>query len=518
MNLPWKIKFAPGLTLDLASNFVGVGWSFLVQIVCIPIYLKLLGIEAYGLIGFYVMLQTILQVLDFGLSPTMNREMARYSVQPEKAEEARDLVRTFEAGYWLIGIAIGAVIFALAPVIATHWIKAGTISIRTVTHAVTIMALLSVFQWPLTFYQGALMGLGRQVQFNCLKVVMVTISQGGSVLVLWLISPDITAFLTWQVAAVAVQSLSMTVLLWRSLPASNRSPRFDLRNVRKIWRFAAGMSGIALIGLALTQIDKVVISKLLALETFGYYTLAWSVANGLLILSGVVFNVIFPRISAQVAAGDDNEVKQSYHRGSQLMAVLVLPLAAVLSLFSFDILRLWTRSSETAAIAAPILRVLAIGSALNALLYLPYALQLAFGWTKLNLIAGLLSIAIVVPVMFPVTRYFGPVGAATVWAVLNILNLLIVVPIMHRRLLPGEVWGYFSDVGLPLAAVSGTAVLGRVVFANPGTAAMTVVALSTVWLGSLVMAVLAAPRLRSWALARVMNAKLQYVTGFGSLT
>src|ERR1700674_2796509 len=123
MNLRWKIKLTSGFKLDLAANFAGVGWSFLMQIVCIPLYLRFLGIEAYGLIGFYLMLQAILQVLDFGLSPTMNREMARYSVQPEKAAEARDLVRTLETGYWLIGIAIGAGMVAAAPVIATDWIK-----------------------------------------------------------------------------------------------------------------------------------------------------------------------------------------------------------------------------------------------------------------------------------------------------------------------------------------------------------------------------------------------------------
>ena len=107
MNLLSKLKLTSGFKLDLAANFAGVGSSALLQFACVPLYLKFLGIEAFGLIGFYLMLQAVLQVLDLGLSPTMNREMARYSVQPEKAAEARDLVRTLEAGYWLIGIAIG---------------------------------------------------------------------------------------------------------------------------------------------------------------------------------------------------------------------------------------------------------------------------------------------------------------------------------------------------------------------------------------------------------------------------
>lgn len=146
------------------------------------------------------------------------------------------------------------------------------------------------------------------------------------------------------------------------------------------------------------------------------------------------------------------------------MAVLILPIAAVLSLFSFEVLRLWTGNSDTAASAAPLLSVLMVGSAINALLYLPYILQLAFGWTKLPLLASLISISILVPLMFPMTKHFGPVGAALIWPILNVLNLLITVPIMHRRLLPRETRKYYSDIGLPLLSTMATVAMGRLVF------------------------------------------------------
>src|ERR1700756_3157714 len=143
MKFPWNFKSPSGFTLELAASFAGTGWSGVVQLLCIPAYIKLMGIESYGLIGFYLVLQGILQVLDLGLSPTMNREMARYSVQLEKAAEARDLVRTLEIGYWLIGLLIGAVILIAAPWIAVHWIKAGAVPIRTVTEAVMLMGALA---------------------------------------------------------------------------------------------------------------------------------------------------------------------------------------------------------------------------------------------------------------------------------------------------------------------------------------------------------------------------------------
>ena len=180
------------------------------------------------------------------------------------------------------------------------------------------------------------------------------------------------------------------------------------------------------------------------------------------------------------------------------MAVLVLPITAVLSLFSFETLQLWTGNSETAANTAPVLSVLLIGSAMNALLCLPHMLQFAFGWTRLSLLAGVTSIAILVPLMFPMTKHFGLVGAASVWAILNVLNMLIAVPIMHRRLLPRETWRYFSDVGLPLLGSIVTVTIGRLVFvfAKIESRLVTLAVVACLWLVCLFVAILTAPLIR----------------------
>jgi O-antigen/teichoic acid export membrane protein len=248
--------------------------------------------------------------------------------------------------------------------------------------------------------------------------------------------------------------------------------------------------------LVLTQADKVLVSKLFSLRTFGYYALAWSVASAPLLVAGCVFNVIFPRMSALVSAGNKHLISESYHQGSQLMAVLILPIASVITVFSFHILRLWTGNPETAANTAPVLSMLMVGSAINAVLYLPYILQLAFGWTRLPFLAGLVSISVLVPLMFPMTRHFGLLGAASIWAVLNVLNMLIAVPIMHRRLLQRETWKYYRDIGLPLLGTIAMVALGRLVFADLESRVAILATLSGLWLANCSIAVLLAPQIR----------------------
>ena len=61
------------LRRNLIANMIGAGWLALSGLIFAPLYIRLLGPEAYGLISFYYLLQAALQVFDFGLSPTMNR-------------------------------------------------------------------------------------------------------------------------------------------------------------------------------------------------------------------------------------------------------------------------------------------------------------------------------------------------------------------------------------------------------------------------------------------------------------
>jgi O-antigen/teichoic acid export membrane protein len=412
------------------------------------------------------MLQGVIQILDLGLSPTMNREMARYSVLPGKTGEARNFVRTLEVGYWAIGILIGSAVWYSAPYIASHWIKAGNIPTLEVRRAVTIMGALTALQWPLSFYQGGLLGLQRQVLLNGITIATATLSGGGALLILWLFSPTVSAFFTWQIAVSLLQAVATTFALWRCLPNSGRPARFDPGVTRNIWRFAAGMSGITITALILTQLDKVILSKMLTLKTFGYYILAGVVGNGLSgVLISPMFNTIFPRFSSLVASGDEKSLLDMYHGSTQVMAVMILPAAAVIALFSREIMLLWTGIPEIANNTASIVSILVAGTALNGLMNLPFALQLSHGWTRIGLAINTVFIVTLVPAIVLMTTSYGAPGAASVWLALNTIYMIVGVPLTHRRLLKGEAFRWFTkDVGIPMAGSLIIAGCARIIF------------------------------------------------------
>lgn len=448
------------LKRNIIANFTGNIWTALISLVFVPLYIHFMGIEAFGLIGIFTTLQAVFSLMDMGLSTTLNREMARLSLQENSAQEMRNLVRTLETIYWAVALFMGVTVIAAAPLVAYHWVQAGQLPPETIKQAITIMGIAMAFQWPQGLYSGGLMGLQKQVLLNVITVVTATIRGVGATIILWIISPTIQAFFIWQIIIGALQTFLVALFLWNSLSKDAEKASFQKKILQGIWRFAAGMSGITVTAIILTQLDKVILSRLLSLEMFGYYSLASALAMSLYRLIGPVFSGVYPRFTQLVTIGDHEGLKQLYHRSCQLMSVLILPTAIVTALFSREILFLWTQNPITARHAHIILSILIIGTALNGLMNLPYALQLAYGWTRLAFYANVVSVILLAPLIVLLTTHYGAVGGASVWVILNAGLVLLLIQLMHRRLLPSEKWNwYWWDVGIPLAAACITACL-----------------------------------------------------------
>jgi len=152
------MKLTPLVRHNITANFAGKAWKGIFSLAFVPIYIKLMGVEVYGLLGIFMSLSALFALLDMGLSATLNRELSRLSVAEDSAQESRNLVRTFEVLYWGIGILIGIAVIILAPFITKYWINSTSISSETIEQALLIMGILLASQWPNAIYSGGLKG------------------------------------------------------------------------------------------------------------------------------------------------------------------------------------------------------------------------------------------------------------------------------------------------------------------------------------------------------------------------
>jgi O-antigen/teichoic acid export membrane protein len=480
-------------------------------LVFIPLYIKFIGIESWGLIGIFATLQAIFGLLDMGLTSTLNREMARLSVLSAKEQEMGNLVRTLEVLYWSVAVFAGISVVLLSPYITHHWIKVGQLSPKTVEQVLVIMGFAVALQMPKGFYSGGLMGLQRQVLLNVVNVIISTLGGAGAVLILWLISPTLQAFFLWQILISGLNIFLLAFFLWRSLPVRGKKAVYQNQLLKGIWRFAAGMSGISAFAVILTQVDKIILSKMLSLEMFGYYVLASLVAMSIVRLILPVFNGVYPRFTQLIYSDDQTELTRLYHKSCQFMAVLILPVAMVVAFFSYEILLLWTHNPTIAEKSHLFVSILICGSAFNGLISLPFALQLASGWTRLSFYKTMISVILLVPLIIYMTTCYGATGAAIAWLVLNLSMFFLEIPIMHRRLLRAEKWRwYLQDVFIPLMTSIIIAGLGRIFMSRPTSEIMMVLYLITIYLLTVGIVGITTKATRSWLFEHLLNIKFVY--------
>ncbi len=486
------------------ANFLGNGWTTLMSFIFIPVYIRFLGVEAWGLVGVFIALQALTAVFDVGIGMTLNRELARLSATPGDEQRMRDVLRSLEVIFWLIGGLLGVVVFASAPIIADHWLQSEAISADTVRLAIRIMGLNLTAQFLTRFYAGGLLGLEHQVLVNTLKVIAATVRSAGAILVLWLISPTAPTFFLWQGLITTLHLLLVVFCLWRSMPSAVRRATFRVEILRGVAGFAGGLTAITVIGAILTQSDKLILSGMLSLEAFGYYMLAWVVARSLYRVAGPVYVAVYPKFCKLVELNDTTGLQNLYHFACQLVSVLIIPAAMLLVFFSREILDLWVRDANIVDNTYVLVSLLAAALGLNSLTLLPYALQLAYGWTRLTLYSGVVAVILFVPSIVVLTNLYAEAGAAAAWVVLRLGYVLIVIRLMHRHLLPGEKYRwYFEDVGAPLVAALLVCVAGRMVFPASDSALVTALYLGGILLTAFAMSALAARRVSRWIFANV---------------
>jgi len=447
------------LKKNTIANYLGQGWTALMGLSFIPVYIHYLGMEAWGLVGFMSMLQAWFTLLDMGLTPTLSREMARFQAGAHSAQSIRDLLRSLEVIYGGVAAAVAGVVWFGAPWVAGHWLNATELSAASVTQAIGMMGLVLAARMVEQVYRGAIQGLQRQVWLNGAQSALATLRWGGAVGVLAWVDSSIEAFFWWQgfISLLGVATLARQTYHW--LPPGERRSRFELAALVRIRRFAGGMAATTFLALLLTQVDKLLLSKLVSLEEFGYYVLAASVAGALYFLVTPVSSAVAPRLTELVARSEQQALIDTYHRASQWLAAVLVPAALMMAAFAEPLLYAWTGNVDLANRTAPLLVLLALGTLCNGLMYVPYMAQLAHGWTGFAVRMNLVAVGFIVPAILWAVPRFGAIGAAWAWLALNAGYVLVGMHFMHRRLLPGEKWRWYRDAVFKPLAIGSIALL-----------------------------------------------------------
>ena len=443
---------APTARTNLLANYTGRISSAAFSIIFVPLYVKFLGIEAFGLVGFYTTLIGVLGIFDLGISATVNRELAGADIDEEHAQRSRDLVKTLSLIYWTVAAFLALTVGLNAHIIALNWLNQSSLSETAIGHVIILMSITLAGQMLFGFYSAGLYGLQRHAAANIVVVCTVACRTAGATLILWLVNPTITAFFICQAMSVTLGLAVNAAVMHHYMPSGRGNVRVEL--LREVYKFALGAFIAASFSMLLYQVDKIMLSGMLPLKQFGYYAFAVTAAGILPTLANPIYTTYFSAFSRKVAQRASYELVAQYHEASQFFAIVIAPASLSLIFFARQVVFAWSGSHALTSNVRVLLPILAVGMALNSATLLTNGLQWAHSWTSLSAIANAaIFLALLVALVFVVPSY-GAVGAASAWTLANAIYLVISILVMHRRILVGELRRWFlHDVG-PAVGIS----------------------------------------------------------------
>ena len=438
------------LKKNIIANYVSQLYVTGVGILILPLYVKYMGAEAYGLVGFFAMLQAWFALLDMGLTPTISRETARYCGASMSALAYRQLFRALSFIFIVMALVGGGVLWLLADTIAIEWLKVDAIPIADVIFSVQIMAISVALRWMTGLYRGVITGCEQLVWLSIINTIIATLRFIGVFFSMWLYGFTPSVFFMHQLVIAVLELLVLYFKAMVTLPPKeslSESIGFSFSPIKPVLKFSLAIAFTSSIWVLVTQTDKLILSGILPLVEYGYFTMAVLVAGGIMIISGPISSSVMPRMARLHAEGQHQELLRVYRSSTQLVSVICGSAAIVIAFFAESLLYVWTGDYELAKSSAPILTLYVIGNGILVVSAFPYYLQYARGNLRYHLIGNAIMASVLIPSIIVAATYFGAVGAGYAWVSVNLLYILAWAGYVHYKLEPGlHVNWFFSDI------------------------------------------------------------------------
>ena len=340
------------LKKNVLASYVSQIYVTLIGIFMVPFYVKYMGVEAFGLVGFFALLQAWFNLLDMGLTPTMARETARFNGGATDALSLRRLLRAMEGIFVGVAVLGGAAMMAGSGAIASSWLKVQQLPLTEVQHAIMLMAAIVALRWVCGLYRGAINGFERMVWLGGFNIAVATARFVLVIPFFIYVGASPTEFFAYQLVLAVIEVTVLVAQTYRLLPKVAAATRtaWQWAPLRGVLKFTLSIAFTSSVWVMVTQTDKLVLSKLLPLSEYAYFTLAVLVASGVLVISGPISGALVPRMSKLAAEGNDAGLVRLYRNATQLVGVIAIPAALMLAFFAEQVMWAWTGDADIARI------------------------------------------------------------------------------------------------------------------------------------------------------------------------
>ena len=342
------------LRRNLLINLTGLALPTLVSLVTVPLYIKVLGVDRFGVMTLVWVLVGYFTLCDFGISLAGEKRIARALATADHA----DIALTFWSALWtnLVTGLIGAVILWAVAGAYFHWAThAPEALLNEVTQALPWIALSIPVGNVALVFAGAISAAERFSVFNINQTIGTVLFQVLPVTAAFVFAPTLQVALCTAVFARAVSALMLGVAAVRVLEIDTVQ-RAQRACVRALFRYGRWLQLTVAANMIGESLDRVVVGALQPPRFVTYYAVPQNLVSRLNLLSGALSRTLFPRL----AAARREEAVEIAHHALGFLQTLLTPVT-IGALFVLEpFLRSWV-GQELSSSSGEIGRIMILG-------------------------------------------------------------------------------------------------------------------------------------------------------------
>ncbi|MBA6368666.1 oligosaccharide flippase family protein [Colwellia sp. BRX8-5] len=440
------------LKTNTITSYLSQGYAAIIGIAVMPFLFSTLGSDAFGLIGFFTVAQVIINLLGSGFNPTLSREIAKEKIQYQNTYLI-SVIKSFELIFFCFLLLILIVALFANNWFAIEWFESD-LPVELLSSIVLLIFIVCAVRFQSVLYLSALRGSEDFLWINSVSIIINTLRFPISLLLV-IYYPSLKLYFGFHLIIAMVELLVMRYRIGKLLGINFWLPdHFSFYNVKKLGRFAKAVAITAVISVVIAQADKVLMSKLLTLSEYGYFTVCIMLANGILLLGFPIGTVLIPRLTALYADGKLDEFRQIYIKFTKFVCIFIVPGAIVLAGFSQNIIYLFTGSTEAANWGKDILSYYTLGNAFLIVAGFQYYQQVAKGDLKYHVRYSMALLLCSLPLIMFFGSEYGVIAVAIIWLFFRVFAFIFWVPYIHAKMKTIKYSHWLFQAVLPSLLVS----------------------------------------------------------------
>lgn len=420
------------------SAFFSKGTNLVVSALSVPLALRYLGSEAYGLWITISGSINMFVLLDIGIANTLTN-----LISEAYAEDDKDRARAyFSSAFWSICI-IASVIGVIALAVWPHVNWSSLFHVETpslkgeTSKAVGIAFLVLLLSLPAGLSARVLAGYQEVHVANIFASLGSILSLAGICLAVW---KHFSLSMLLAAYAFPIVASSLCCLAWVLISHKPwLRPGLDcvrFEDVTRIFQTGGQFFAIQLAGLIVFNSDNLIISHYLNPSAVTPYNVTYRLVNYVMGIQMLMMPSLWPAYSEAYAKGEIGWLRSAYNRARLVTISILIVGGAVLLLFGKKIIHWWAGAS--AVPDNPLLWMMCLWMAICAITVNQSTLMGAVSRVKRQAIFG--GIAALCNLAFSIywVRRFGPLGVISATVLSYVLFVLLVQTLEVRRILRGD--------------------------------------------------------------------------------